>query len=90
MCVVCVHLSVNVCVCVCGCILLLLTQQISSFLSFFLRYCLHMHLMGSCPDCRFKGNAVEYGMQVRDLTSLYILFTVSVANHVHCNLTPSH
>ena len=27
------------------------------------RYCLHLHLVGHCPNCLFKGNAVEFGHQ---------------------------
>jgi hypothetical protein len=27
------------------------------------KYCLHFHLMGSCPGCSFVGNAIEYGHQ---------------------------
>mmetsp|Transcript_7462 Transcript_7462/g.10983 ORF Transcript_7462/g.10983 Transcript_7462/m.10983 type:complete len:1688 (-) Transcript_7462:558-5621(-) len=27
------------------------------------KYCLHFHLMQSCPECLFKGNAIEYGHQ---------------------------
>jgi hypothetical protein len=27
------------------------------------KYCLHMHQASSCPDCRFTGNAIEYGQQ---------------------------
>lgn len=27
------------------------------------KYCFHMHLMGGCPTCLFKGNAVEYSHQ---------------------------
>ena len=27
------------------------------------KYCLHMHLISSCPDCLFRGNAVEFGQQ---------------------------
>lgn len=27
------------------------------------KYCMHFHLMESCPECVFKGNAIEYGHQ---------------------------
>jgi hypothetical protein len=27
------------------------------------KYCLHMHVKGQCPQCIFKGNAVEHGTQ---------------------------
>lgn len=27
------------------------------------KYCLHFHLLRDCADCRFVGNAVEFGMQ---------------------------
>ena len=27
------------------------------------RYCLHMHLKGSCRECLYEGNAVEWGEQ---------------------------
>mmetsp|Transcript_35303 Transcript_35303/g.94015 ORF Transcript_35303/g.94015 Transcript_35303/m.94015 type:complete len:1048 (-) Transcript_35303:226-3369(-) len=28
------------------------------------RYCLHFHLLGDCPECIFKGNAVVDSMQI--------------------------
>jgi hypothetical protein len=27
------------------------------------KYCLHLHVVGHCPGCRFAGNAIEYGHQ---------------------------
>ena len=27
------------------------------------KYCLHLHRMGACPECLFRGNAVENGQQ---------------------------
>ena len=27
------------------------------------KYCLHLHMLGACPACLFKGNAVEFGVQ---------------------------
>lgn len=27
------------------------------------KYCLHFHQMGECPDCIYRNNAIENGMQ---------------------------
>ena len=27
------------------------------------RYCLHFHLLQSCPECLFHGNAIEFSHQ---------------------------
>lgn len=27
------------------------------------KYCVHLHLISNCPDCKIIGNAVEYGHQ---------------------------
>ncbi len=27
------------------------------------KYCIHVHLITKCPDCKIIGNAVEFGMQ---------------------------
>lgn len=27
------------------------------------KYCMHLHYMAQCPECLFKGNAIEFGQQ---------------------------
>lgn len=45
------------------------------------KYCVHLHLIGKCPDCKIIGNAIEYGHQRG--TTIHGTHLATIENNVY-------